>query len=133
MAPSSQLLSSRRGVVSGSGGAAAFSRPRLHVAAAARVALTRAVLFPLPRTSEQQKTVDRLEAVLPYTPLPGAPTRRPLMAGNWKMNPNTLEEAEVSEAAFSLCVTMSERPLRRLATRILFWPIMPIKTFLSSD
>eukprot|EP00227_Mantoniella_beaufortii_P010203 CAMPEP_0197590938 /NCGR_PEP_ID=MMETSP1326-20131121/12306_1 /TAXON_ID=1155430 /ORGANISM="Genus nov. species nov., Strain RCC2288" /LENGTH=660 /DNA_ID=CAMNT_0043156253 /DNA_START=110 /DNA_END=2089 /DNA_ORIENTATION=+ len=96
MASTQMMLSSRRATVPGGvSAAAAFSRPRVNLAAGAfrgkvKVAVTtRAVLFP--RTTEQQRTIDRLEAILPHTPSPTV--RRPLMAGNWKMNPNTLEEA----------------------------------------
>ena len=53
----------------------------------------RAAIFQ--SSDAKQKAVEALESALK----PAAPaTRRPLMAGNWKMNPATLEEAETLAA-----------------------------------
>ena len=76
----------------------AFASPPASFATRARARLavstvTRAAIFQ--NAAAKQQAVARLEAQL--TPAAAA-ERRPLMAGNWKMNPATLQEAETLAA-----------------------------------
>ena len=76
----------------------AFASPPASFATRARARLavstvTRAAIFQ--NAAAKQQAVARLEAQLAPA---AAAVRRPLMAGNWKMNPATLQEAETLAA-----------------------------------
>ena len=105
-------LSSRR--------ADSFPRTRVGASDAAkagtfrrRPTVVRAAIF---HTAETLRAIDRLEANLPadaLSTLGGASSgvRTPLMAGNWKMNPKTLQEAEVSSNTSLVRATHLHYPL----------------------